>query len=310
MLSGTCAASFEKLGTGTLTFSGANLYTGTTTVTGGVLVIDTTGSIASANVAVAGGAGLRVLSSLAATANLDLTAGGAATFSGNQTLGGLFGAAGSTVEFGNNLLSLAAGSYAGTVHGAAGNLQINGSTTLAGTVDVGGTLTIANGTLVRDGAASVTTPIVNVLAGATLDVHATGPDVLVSSAIALDVASASLSIGTVTFAGSQTLANLTGNGAVGIASSGVLTLNAASFDGALFGDGSVVVNPGVGNDITLSGTASSFTGGTTNQSGTLHITNDSSLGQFPGAATKNKTFFKRRSTKKIMGSNNSMNVKN
>jgi autotransporter-associated beta strand protein len=289
ILSGSGASALEKLGNGTLTLSGANSYSGSTTVSGGILALDAAGSLSSQTISIGAASALHAYGALDAATTLNI-AGGTATFEANQSLGSLLGTSGSSVEIGGNSLSLTAGSYSGTIHGAAGNLQINGNTTLLGTIDVGGTLTIAAGVLVLDGSASVTTPAVNVLAGATLDIHATGPDVLAFPAVTLDVASMSSNIGSATFAGSQTLANLTGNGVVGMASGGTLTLLAGSFSGIIGGGGSVVVNPGVGNTLTLSGAASTYTGGTTLQSGTLVIAGNLSLGAAPATNSVNVTF--------------------
>ncbi len=292
-ISGT-GASFDKIGSGTLTLSGSSSYTGGTTVTGGILALDAAGSINNTlAITVGNGAALDAYAAIGSTATLTLSGTGTATFHGNQTIGDLESTSSTAlVSFGANTLTLSAGNYAGGVSGVGGNMLINGSVTLSGLANVTGTTTVTNGALILTG--TLTSPNVSISAGNSLSVL---NDNGLSGTPTLVVASLSGQPGTAVFTGSQTLASLTGSGIIQIATSGkVLTIQAGSYGGVIGGSGSLAVNPGAGNTVTLSGIVSTYSGGTTIASGSLRVTGDLSLGAVPASATTPSITFSGTST--------------
>ncbi len=286
-ISGT-GSSFDKVGGGTLTLSGTNNYSGATTVSAGILALNASGSINNTSgVAVNGSAALDAFGSLNSSVTLTVSGTGTATFHANQTLGNLQGASPTAVvSVGTNTLTLSSGSYAGQINGVGGNLVIGGNTTLTNTVNVTNTTTISNGTLNLAGTLASAT--VSVGAGNGLNITNSADNAL-SAIPYLAVASIGGNIGTVSLAGNQTLGTLTGSGIVQIASGKTMTLQAGSYGGIIGGTGGSVLINSAGT-VTLSSLASSYSGGTTINAGTLNIQGDLSLGAAPGVAGTNITF--------------------
>ncbi len=235
--------SLTKQGTATLTLGGANTYSGTTTVNDGTLYI--TGSLAS-------------------TSTLDVAAIGVFDISGSSgvTIGDFIGAVGSQVHLGNKTLTV------GTAHstlfsgviadggfspGTGGSLikQGAGTLTLGGANTYTGTATVSDGTLAITGSLASTS---------SLAVTASGIfDISGSSGVTIGIFSGA--IGSQVYLGNKTLTVGTANGAL--------------FAGVIADGG---ISPGTGGSLTkenggtlvLSG-ANTYTGTTTVNGGTLDL---------------------------------------
>jgi fibronectin-binding autotransporter adhesin len=260
-MSGT--GGLTKAGAGNLTLTGVNSYTGNTTVSGGTLTGSTTslqgniGVASNATVAfnqtvdgvyngvLSGGGALVKIGS----GNLTLT--GANTYSGGTTVaGGTL--TGTTTSLQGNIVNNATvafdqginGTYAGNMSGSGGFVK-NGT----GTVILAGTNSYSGGTTVNGG-------VLQLGAGNLL---ATGSALTVNG-------------GTFDFNGnSQTVGALSGAGGAIALGSGTLTASSAdnaTLASAIGGNGSFV-KMGSGT-LTLTG-ASTYTGGTTVNEGTLQL---------------------------------------
>lgn len=219
-----------KQGSGIFTLSGANTYTGPTTINAGTL--SATGGSALANTSAVG---------IAAAATLDLLS--------SETIGSLSGAAGSFVTMGANSLTINA---------------TGGSSTFAGVISGGGTLTKTGaGTQVLGGSNSYTgTTFVN---GGTLSVSG-------GNAI-IDVGAVNVGSGaTFGLLASETIGNLTGAAGsfVNLGTSTLTTGDATStaFAGAMSGTGALT-KQGLGG-FTLSG-VNTHTGLTSVNAGSLTL---------------------------------------
>jgi autotransporter-associated beta strand protein len=115
--------SLTKIGTGTLTLSGANTYSGPTTINAGKLTVD--GSIMSAVTVNNGG----TLAGSGTTGSVVVNSGGIVAPGGSQTLH----VSGSYVQNAGGVLKI---EVAGTDPNASGLLDITGSATLDGTLEV------------------------------------------------------------------------------------------------------------------------------------------------------------------------------
>jgi autotransporter-associated beta strand protein len=260
-IGGGTGGSLIKTGAGTLLLTQVQAYTGSTTISGGTLGLTGTGSIASSSGLSIGAAG---------TLDISFETAGA-------TVSGLTGAAGSTVNLGNQTLTVNLGAGTNTFAGSLKNGGLNGGTG-------GALLKSGGGTLVLSGANSYTgaTTITN----GTLAIGA-GGSIATSSGVALsDTAGFDISGG-----GNQTVTSLSGAagntvklGANALTVSGNVSSTFAGVisDGGISGGtGGSLVKTGFGV-LTLSG-ANTYTGGTTIGSGEISVGNAAALGT--GAVT-------------------------
>jgi filamentous hemagglutinin family protein len=221
---GTGTVNFLKSGSGTLTLTNANTYSGTTAINGGTLKVGNASALSSmARVTLANGGMLDMngnsltLASLAGSGNVTNTAVGAVTL---------------TTGSDNTSTTLSGGITAGSgtinlVKTGTGTFDLVGANTYTGTTTIsGGTLKLS-GTL-NVGAGSVTT---SVAAGASL----TGTGVITAGSFTTSGA------GSVSLTGANMIDNVAATGTVGafrlanaksvalgsIASTGVVSINAA-----------------------------------------------------------------------------------
>ena len=175
---------------------------------------------------------------------------------------------------GGGAITVTAG--AGVAKSQAGSVTFNTNVTTPITTESGGSIIIGNGSTytstskfdINGGSLAVTngtlvTPALNVKAGTTLTVAATGS---LGATTALDVG------GTATFSNAtQSLAALTGisSGVVNLNGPTALTLNSGSYDGTLLGAGSLT-KAGTGL-LVLTNVANSFSGALSVQNGTLSV---------------------------------------
>ena len=152
MVSG--AGSFEKAGSGTLTFSGNNTYTGDTTISAGPLKL--TGTLADTTDVINSGTydvdATDTIQSLSGSGAVELASGITLTTgdSGNDTVSGVISGAAALTKVGSGTLTLSgSNTYSGSTTLAAGIISISSSANLGatpGTVDAdniifnGGTL--------------------------------------------------------------------------------------------------------------------------------------------------------------------------
>lgn len=245
------AGSVAKTGLGRQIFGGANTYAGTTTITGGTLTVTNCGGSGTGTgaVTVSGGAALQIgdgVKNDAGAISGNIVDNGAVTFnrpgSGGYTYAGVI-SGGGVVEFDTGTVTLT------------GANTYNGGTT----VNTGAVLVLGN------------------TSGATL---ATGADVTLNGTGELHVDE------------NQTTRAVKGDSTskVVIAASRALTINlpdasdpthtAATYDGTISGDGSLVIGgPGT---FTLTNTSNDYYGGTVLNSGTLVVSSDAALGYTGG----------------------------
>jgi autotransporter-associated beta strand protein len=118
-----------KLGSNTLTLSGAETYNGGTAISGGTLIVN---------------------SALPASTTVQASGGTLVFNNASQTLAGLNGSSGGTVTLNPTLLSVAGGSFGGTITGS-GGLNVTGLLALTNTANgyayTGGTTVASGGTL-------------------------------------------------------------------------------------------------------------------------------------------------------------------
>jgi len=297
-------------GAGSLTLTGANSYTGGTSISAGTTLLVGIGGTGSAlgtgsitdngslvfnhtdimptiTDSLTGGSGSSLthngsgtLTFSAAAGNISLAStavavnGGVLNFSnttaGTITLASLATAAGTTTSFGASVNvaggTLSAGTITvggdGTFNALDGaTLNITGNATLA---------TVSSGILTVGGTATITT-----VSGGTLN-GATGGTVT------------SISDGTLTLAGNSTITTVTGgtlsltgatpsigtlngSGALALGSTTVLSINSGTFGNGITGTGGALVKAGLPTDtLTLTG-ASTYSGGTSINGGTLQL---------------------------------------
>ncbi len=284
-----------KTSTGTLVLGGANTYIGTTTVSAGVIRVQhalALGSVAGTTTVASGaaievdGTGLVIaqpISSLIGTGVGGTGAlrnlGNANTWSGAITIG----SGNATVASDGGTLTL------GAVGGATRTLTVTG----VGDTDIRGAIATTSGTLVKTGTGTLTLSAANTYTGVTTisagtvklgitDAIGSGSAVTVASGATLDLDGFDDTVGSLAGAGTVTnggssLATLTvgGNG-----------VGTGTFSGVL-ADGSrplAITKIGTGT-LTLSGTASTFTGTMTINAGAISATNDGAFGAPPVSPT-------------------------
>jgi autotransporter-associated beta strand protein len=250
---GVTQTSVIEEGGGTLVFNLVNTYTGTTTITAGTLALENNSAVADSSAVILTTAG----------ATLDISNSGATT-----TVLALMGPSGTLVNLGANRLlidtSSSVSTYAGEIEGTGGSLVKDGAgtLTLSGINSYTGATTVNAGTLALGAGGSLVT--------------SSGID-LAASGAAFDISNG----------GSKTIQNLTGVGGSAVTlGANTLTLGTATattFAGDISGAGGKLVKQGTGI-FTLSGT-NSYTGGTTIAAGTLTGTTSSLPGNILDDAT-------------------------
>ncbi len=249
---GAGTGSFTKTAAGILTLTGSNTYSGTTNLTGGSLNFANLGNLGTGTTIAFNGGTLQF-----ATGNtLDVTAYRSVT----TTASG-----GAAIDTNGNDVSFASSAIAGTggfSKAGLGTLTLSVANSYSGNTTIGaGTLKLGNAAAIPSGVGYGTTTVTS-----TLDLN--------------------------NFSASVNL--LTGAGTITNSQSGTATLTAdnggsnssSTFSGIVTnGGGTVSLNKTGTNTLILSGTTSSYSGGTTVSAGTLSITNDRALGAVPGSAT-------------------------
>ncbi len=234
---GVTQTSVIKEGAGTLVFDLANTYTGTTTITEGTLSLTNNAAVADSSAIILTTAG----------ATLDIS-----NAAGITTIRSLLGATGTLVNLGTNRLSVGVSS---------------GVSTFAGEIEGAG------GSLVKDGAGTLTLSGINSYTGSTTIDAGTlalgaGGSLAASSGVSVAASGATFDISN---GGAQTIQDLTGvSGSAVTLGANTLTLgttNSTTFAGSISGAGGALVKQGTGT-LTLSG-ANSYTGGATIAAGTL-----------------------------------------
>jgi autotransporter-associated beta strand protein len=274
--SGTIAGTgaVAQIGTGTLTLNGTNTYSGGTFLNSGTLDLRHASALGSGNFTISGG-------TLANNSGANLTL----STNNPQTWGGNFAFSGTgALDLGTGDVKL---NGARTVDVASGNLTVGGTVSNAGSyysgglakegagtlrftgnLSYGGTNTVNNGTVVLAGTgAGGSSTVVN---GGTLRTEGGGRIGWGDLAIGAG--------GSVSLAGSQAIAALSGSGNLSI--SGALSLGGGGsgvFSGVVAGNGSLVVPET--KVLVLSGN-NSYSGGT-RVAGNLFVGSDNALGTGP-----------------------------
>jgi autotransporter-associated beta strand protein len=299
VLSGS--GSLTKTGVGILTLNRANTYTGGTALQEGLLVLGDDLALGSGLLTVSGNGSIdasavRYLANdIQFTNDFSLTVAG----SNNLTLAGDLSGNGKLIKQGNGSLTLGgtntysdgtqvvAGTLYGTTLSLPGDIEVDSGARLEfsqnfdGSYGANGEVLSGSGTLAKSGTGVLTlvdgntfTGLVDILGGTLL----TSGDTVISDASQVNVdGAATLAIG-----GTETLANLTGTGAVNLVDAGLsnLSLGAASgistFAGTINGVGTL--NKVGANTLILTGT-SGLTGPVNIQAGTLQV--DGSLDHGP-----------------------------
>jgi len=279
----------------TLVLTGTNSYDGETIVAAGVLQVGnggSTGSLGSGNVTnnaslvVNRTGSLEIGGTITGTGSLTKQAAGSLTLSGTNTFSG-----GTTISAGTLLAGSdsAFGTDAVTIGAAGVTLGTTADRTLANAIDLANSgvvdsgshaLTLSGaisgaGDFTKTGTGSVTLSGANTFTGG-LTVSAgtlatSAANRLVATAAPVVASGATLSLG-----GDQTLAVVTGSGALDLAA-GTLTVGSTTgeFAGALTGAGSLLKS-GAGT-LTLSGASPDYTGAVTVSGGTLLLDNNGAL---------------------------------
>jgi fibronectin-binding autotransporter adhesin len=178
--------------------------------------------------------------------------------------------------------------YAGTITGS-GNLTVgsdNNSATYGGAIDTTGSLTVVgNGTFTLGGSTSTYTGATNVnfgtlqLDGGYGNVLPTTTALTIASGATLDMQGDSQQV--VSLAGAGSIINL---GQLAITAGTTTTFSGSITDNG--SGGSLTINEGATNILTLTG-SSSYTGGTTITGGTVAINSDAALGGAGASVTVN-----------------------
>jgi fibronectin-binding autotransporter adhesin len=251
-----------KSGTGTLTLSGANTYSGGTSVTAGTLALGTATTLQNGTV------------NLSSSGTLGFGTLGAATLGGLSGSSGFAltntNAAAVTLSIGNNNADT---SYSGAFSGSGGITKVGtGTLTLSGTNSQTGTTTLSAGTLAVSGSSALGTGLIALNGGSLQAASAS----TISNPISLNANS--------TINGSQSLnlagpVTLNGFNALSVTATAPATISVAIGESTP----SIFIKQGSG-ELQLTG-ASTYTGGTFIQAGTLRINNTTGSAFGTGAVT-------------------------
>jgi len=276
--------SVTKIGAGTLNLSGANTYTGATNVSNGIL------QAGAANV---------FGSSSAVTVNsstLDLN-------NFNQSIGSLAGDVGGTITLGTATLTLGSDNttkiHDGLITGTGGVTKVGtGIQYLTGQNTFTGTTRVEAGTLVISSTRALRSTNVEIASGE----------------LRLNLANALLANPTVTqtggqfaISGSQSIGSLSGSGGTGIllSSGTVLTVGSnntsTTYGGSIGNNGNGALSKTGTGTLTLTG-ASSYTGATTIDSGTLQAGVANAISSSTGVIINNSGVFDLNSFAQSVGS--------
>ena len=274
LVSGT--GGINKIGTGTLTLGGADLYSGPTVVTSGTLTV--TGSIGnpagggSTVVNVNAGAILNTNgNALSSAATLTVSGTGTATFNGNESFNGLkldgsltangnltvvtlndatTGTTTGSITIGANTLTAQSGTYDGSITGANGNLVKNGGGTLTlngDTSGLTGATTVNNGILVLGTNSKLGSITLAINTGGTLTTGAgttlSATNINIQNGGTFNVHNTLAPLATVNdsgafnvLSGSNVIANLN------VTPTGIVTLSSGLSTGGLNGGGTINLN--------------------------------------------------------------------
>lgn len=264
---GTGTVAFIKTGANTLNLTGtASTYSGGTTISAGALSISNEralgvvpSSTRADNIVITGGATLGT----SATMTLDSKYGIVIGPSG-ATAAILAPATGTTLNYNGNIANSGTATGGLTKSNTTGILVLGGANTYAGDTTIsGGTLRVANASAIPFGVGKGNVSIASTNSGN------------------LDLNGRTITINGLTGAGGIT-SSVVGPAGITVGDNN----QTSSYSGAI-SNGSGVVSlgkTGTGT-LTLSGTSSNYTGGTTISDGTLSISSDSNLGATPGSAT-------------------------
>jgi len=253
----------EKIGAGTLIFSGMNSYRGDTNISAGTLRIANTGAIpnTSGTVNVSAGAFFDIATSVSIDG---FTGAGTTSINTSQTL---------TIGV-NSSASTQNIEYSGVITGA-GNLYSYANRTLSGNNSYTGTTTVDNGTVIVSATGDINeSSAISITANGTLNVDgggnaAIGDTVAITNAGNFILTGSDETIGSITGAGNINLNNNT----LTTGSDGTST----TVSGVISGPDGRLTKEGAGT-FTLSG-ANTYTGATTINAGTLQAANASALGK-------------------------------
>ena len=253
----------EKIGAGTLIFSGINSYSGDTNISAGTLRIANTGAIrnTSGTVNVSAGAFFDIATSVSIDG---FTGAGTTSINTSQTL---------TIGV-NSSASTQNIEYSGVITGA-GNLYSYANRTLSGNNSYTGTTTVDNGTVIVSATGDINeSSAISITANGTLNVDgggnaAIGDTVAITNAGNFILTGSDETIGSITGAGNINLNNNT----LTTGSDGTST----TVSGVISGPDGRLTKEGAGT-FTLSG-ANTYTGATTINAGTLQAANASALGK-------------------------------
>ncbi|MBV9999305.1 MAG: autotransporter-associated beta strand repeat-containing protein [Verrucomicrobia bacterium] len=200
-LGGGTGGSLVKQGSGALVLAGANSYTGGTTISAGALIL-------------AGGGSLAATGAVVDNATFDISGGG------NQTIGDLSGSG--TVQLGGQQLT------EGTAN----------STAFTGTIQDGGIAGGTGGSLVKQGAGTLTLTAANSYTGGTT--ISAGALVVTGGSLAAAGAVVDNAVLDISGSANQTIGDLSGSGTVKLGGRQLTTgtVNSTTFSGSLVDGGS------------------------------------------------------------------------
>jgi fibronectin-binding autotransporter adhesin len=289
------AGTLSAQGGGTLTLTGASTYTGATTISGGATLQAGAANAVSANSVI----------------NIDNTAASRFTLNGfNESIAGISGGgtnSGDVTLSGNNLTILGVGtnnlSYAGPISSVGAGTLIMGSATssttatqtLTGTMNLGGRLTVLNGTLNLAPTAPTTVGSTGNPISMAIPASANPPPAAVLSGTLTVNSNVTLLASTITLnPGQNSLANIVQNGgtiqANGTVSMGnsaggsTITLNGGQFiaggAAAVSGTALASIQMGINGGQAAAGHPNQFNILNVNSGATLSIVNQLSMGLF------------------------------